>query len=157
MKKLLSCLLIFSMLLSLLSGCGMAGPAESGSGGKEETATAQPGTDTTEKTPSQTEPAETQPEETKALIHPYNETISIYNAEKPRQVLVQDTDLYETMVHGRYFDLWDRRSLYFTEPSLYGFENVLYNIQNDNKVAAWLADNVGSQALHQKADRNHLT
>ena len=155
MKKLISCLLIVSILLLLLSGCGNDGPADSESSAKKKTTTAEQSTDPTGKTSAQTEPSATQPEETKAIIHPYNEILSIYSAEKPRQVLVQDTDLYETMVHGRYFDLWDRRSIYFTEPKLYGFENVLYNIQNDNSVAAWLADNVGAQALHQKADRNN--
>ena len=82
----------------------------------------------------------------------YDGIRSIYDAEAPRQVLVQDTSLYEKMVHGRYYDLWDRDSLYFTSPELYSYENVLTNIRENNAAAAWFADNIGSNALKQKAD-----
>ncbi|MBO4378536.1 MAG: hypothetical protein J5889_06215 [Clostridia bacterium] len=82
----------------------------------------------------------------------YDGIRSVYDAEAPRQALVQDTGLYEKMVHGRYYDLWDRNSLYFTSPELYSFENVLTRIREDNAAAAWIADNIGANALKQKAD-----
>ena len=179
MKRLISCLLVLVMVLTLLSGCAGSGKTESRSDAANGTAAEQNG-NPAEKTSAQAEasaaepseapssgtevpgapssaaePSATEPEETKELIHPYREALSLYSEEKPRQVLVQDTDLYETMVHGRYFDLWDRRSLYYTEPELYGFENILINIRGDNAAAAWLAENVGAQALHQKADKDN--
>ena len=82
----------------------------------------------------------------------YDEIRSMYDAEAPRQALVQDTSLYEKMVHGRYYDLWDRNAMYFTSPELYSFENVLTRIETDNAAAAWFADNIGARALKQKAD-----
>ena len=149
MKKCLAVLLILTMLLSLAS-CGAGNAEESAQAGSEKSSTAERSSGTAASSAS-----ETQPEETKGLVHPYNEAISIYQAQAPRQVLVQDTGLYETMVHGRYFDLWDRRSVYFTAPELYGFETVLTNIQNDNVALAWLADHVGAKAVHQEANQDN--
>ena len=106
-----------------------------------------------------TEPPESVPASTEspepAGINIYDEVKDLYSSEEPRQALVQDTDLYEKMVHGRYFDLWDRRSDYSTDPAIYGFENVLTHIREDNKAAAWVADHIGAPLLDQKADREN--
>ena len=153
MRKSISFLVLAALLVSL-AACGEV-PRENSTDGTEAVKTS------AENRPSEAVPASVSSEASESTeapaegVHVYEEVLERYSAEEPRQALVQDTELYEKMVHGRYYDLWDRRSNYFTEPKLYSFELVLNGIREDDKVIAWLADHIGAPLLDQKADREN--
>ena len=153
MRKIISLIIAAAMIVSL-AACGGTS-RESTADGTEQVKTS---ADSSAKDPASASESSREAESTEAPgegVHVYEEVLGIYGSEEPRQALVQDTDLYEKMVHGRYYDLWDRRSVYFTEPELYSFENVLTRVREDDKLIAWLADHVGAVLLDQKADKDN--
>lgn len=154
MRKIISLIIAAAMIVSL-AACGGTFPESTADGTAQVKTSADSGS---AKDPASASESSREAESTEAPgegVHVYEEVLGIYGSEEPRQALVQDTDLYEKMVHGRYYDLWDRRSVYFTEPELYSFENVLTHVREDDKLIAWLADHVGAVLLDQKADKDN--
>ena len=79
------------------------------------------------------------------------ETLS--GTERRRQFLVEDTKLFEKMVRGRYYDLWSRRGIYFTDCDLAVYEQFLDRMEK-NIAAYWDAKTAGALAAGQWADRD---
>ena len=60
-----------------------------------------------------------------------------------QQFLVEDAELYEKMVKGRYYDVWDRRSDYFTVDEVYLHEqalNKMIRFEGDETIAQLFSD-----------------
>lgn len=142
-------LLILAMVLSA-SGCGSEAVPD-GTRASGTTLPAKPGsTETVSAESSMT--AETEASET---VDAYALALAEYEEDAHRQFLVTDAQLYEMMVRGRYYDLWKRRSDYFTEPKVYSYERTLANIHETDAGIEWIAKAAGNVLLDQRADREN--